>query len=60
MSDKYENAVRDEDGNVKSFTLKIAGKRWVCECRANCLHQPDKNNLNLFKCNGCGTTFETE
>lgn len=58
MKGEYENAVRTSDGEVESFFLKIGGVNWRCECGSNCLHKPDKENLNLFKCNGCGLEFE--
>lgn len=59
MIDKSK-AVLDEDGNVKTITLKVAGKSFRCRCRANCFHHQDKENLNVYTCNSCGTSYEAK
>ena len=50
--------VRLPDGSLQSFLLRVAGKPFRCSCGSNVLHKPDKNKLELYKCNGCGATFE--
>ena len=59
MKDKYQNALKDSDGNVESFTLTIAGKDFFCKCGCNILHKPNMNDLTIYKCNGCGTTYKS-
>lgn len=56
--DNYENAVKDSEGNLENFTLAVGGKDFVCECGCNVLHKPNKNDLNIYKCNCCNTTFK--
>lgn len=56
MIDKSK-AVLDEDGDVKTIVLKVAGKSFHCRCGANCFHHPDKENLDLYTCNSCGTSY---
>lgn len=58
MIDKFENAIKDSDGNVESFTLTVGGKDFFCRCGCNVLYKPNKNDLSIYKCNCCGTTFK--
>jgi len=58
--DKYENAVKTKEGKLENFTLKIQGKPFRCDCFCNVFHKPDKQNLYLYKCNRCGSEFDTE
>lgn len=60
LPEKYKNAVLDEDGKVKSFTISLEGKNFRCRCGANCFHKPDKKNLQIYRCNGCGLTYTSE
>lgn len=53
-------AVRDENGNLENFQVKIAGKHHRCECGCNVFHKPDDNNLDIYECNACGVQFEAE
>lgn len=55
-----ERAVLNEDGDVKTIVLKVAGKSFRCRCGANCFHHPDKENLDLYTCNSCGTSYEAK
>jgi hypothetical protein len=48
------------EGKVEEFTLKIKGKPFFCHCKCNVFHQPDNTNSELYKCNCCGSEFETE
>lgn len=57
--DKYQ-AVLDENGDIKTFTLKVEVKQFRCRCRANCFHKPDRENLELYRCNSCYTTYEAK
>lgn len=50
----------DDQNKLKESTLKIAGKRYFCPCGCNVFHNPDKENLDLFQCNGCHMAFETK
>jgi hypothetical protein len=47
----------NSDGTLHQFILKIDGKRYFCECKCNVFHKPDKNNLDLYQCNGCSHRF---
>ena len=58
--DKFCNAVCNDDGTLRNFTLRIDGKSFRCECGCNVFHKPDRNNVNLYKCNGCGQEFNGE
>lgn len=53
-------AVLDEEGDVKSFTIKVEGSQFRCRCGANCFHKPDRENLDLYRCNSCYTTYEAK
>lgn len=57
--DKFKNAVRTEDGNVKSFILNVGGKPFRCRCGANCFHKPNKDDLELYACNSCDTWYHS-
>ena len=54
----YENAVKHEDGSLHNFTVRIKGGNFSCGCGCNVFHKPDKENLDLYKCNSCGSEFE--
>lgn len=57
---KFCNAVCNDDGTLRNFTLRIDGKIFRCECGCNVFHKPDRNDVNLYKCNGCGQEFNGE
>ena len=58
--DKHKNSVKDEDGNLMNFTIKIGGNFFRCPCGCNVFHKPNKENLNYYKCNSCGSAYDTE
>lgn len=58
--DRYKNAVKTDDGKLENFTVKLAGKSYRCTCGCNVFHKPDKTRLDIYRCNSCGETFETE
>lgn len=59
-ADRYENAVKLPNGDVENFTIRLDGKKYHCHCGCNCFHKPEKNRLDIFRCNACGETFETD
>lgn len=60
MNIDKSKAVLNNDGDVESFTIKVKGKSFYCVCKANVFHKPDKTNLNLYKCNSCGTCYDSK
>ena len=54
---KDDNYVRNPDGTLENFTVRIDGKFFRCHCRCNVFTKPDKNDLNKFECNGCGEIY---
>lgn len=58
--DEFKNAVKHEDGSLHNFTPRIDGKMFRCSCGCNVFHKPNKKDLDLYKCNGCGTLYESE
>ena len=47
--------VLHDDGTVACFMVKDPdGNPFRCECGANVLHKPDRTDLTLYECNGCG------
>lgn len=58
--DKFKDAVKHENGDPKNFTIKLKGKPFRCDCKCNVFHKPNKENLNQYKCNSCGTVYEAE
>jgi hypothetical protein len=58
--DKHKNSVKDEDGSLYNFTPRINGTMFRCSCGCNVFHKPNKEDLDLYKCNGCGTLYESE
>lgn len=52
--------VLNDDGTLHNFTLKIGGKLYCCKCGCNVFHKPDRNNLDMYQCNGCESQFEAE
>jgi hypothetical protein len=56
----FRNAVKTDDGKLENFTLRIQGKSQRCSCGCNVFHKPDKTRPDIFRCNSCGETFETE
>lgn len=56
---KYKNAVLNDDGTVKSFTISCHGEYIYCSiCGANCFHKPNKEDLSIYKCNTCDTKYK--
>ena len=53
-------AVLDENGDIETFTVKAKGEQFHCRCGANCFHKPDRENLDLYRCNSCHTTYEAK
>lgn len=51
-------AVLNSDGEVKSFTLIVGGNDFFCSCGCNCFHKPDKTDLTVYACNGCGKKYK--
>ena len=57
VDDEYANAVKLPDGSLHQFTLRVGGKAFRCACGCNVFHKPNKENLDLFECNGCGEQY---
>lgn len=55
----FDNAVKNDDGSLENFLLRINGKGFRCECGCNVFHIPDKANPDVYKCNACTATFTT-
>lgn len=55
--DKYPNAVKTDDGKLKSFTIILAGEDFWCPCGCNCFHKPNKAEPQIYKCNSCGAKY---
>lgn len=53
-------AVLDENRDIKTFTLKVEGEQFHCRCGANCFHKPDRESLEIYRCNSCYTTYEVK
>jgi hypothetical protein len=48
----------NKDGSLKQVMVKMGGKTFRCEqCNCNVFHHPDKNDLDLYACNGCDTEY---
>lgn len=58
LNDKAPQPVRNADGSLENFLLRIAGQPYRCQCRCNVFHKPDRENLELYECNSCGEQFE--
>lgn len=59
----YSKAVLNEDGTLHNFILTIQGTNYRCpieNCGCNVFHKPDRDDLNIYRCNSCGTTFEAK
>jgi hypothetical protein len=56
--DPYANAVK-KDGKLEEFTLKTHGSDnfFYCDYGCNVFHKPDKEDLDLYKCNACGYEY---
>lgn len=54
---KFANAVLRDDGRLHEFTLKVAGRRFFCDCGCNVFHKPDRSQTELYECNACGVRF---
>lgn len=56
--------VLNEDGTIKSFTLRLKGKPGLVRCPAGCganvYHKPDDTDEDLYECNSCGAQFLCE
>lgn len=52
--------VRMEDGSIENFMPYIRDnpQSFSCRCGCNVFHKPDNNDLDLFKCNACGTEYK--
>lgn len=57
---KYENALKNEDGTLKNVMPKVAGSFFYCSCGCNVFHHPDKEDLDLYQCNSCGTQYSAK
>jgi hypothetical protein len=49
-----------KDGKLENFMLKIGGKSYRCKCGCNVFHKPDDRRPDIYRCNSCDDTFETE
>lgn len=59
--EEFENAVKNEDGSLYNTWVKLPdGKRFRCDCGCELFHKPDKNDLDLYCCNSCGTHYRGE
>ncbi len=56
----YDNAVKTADGKLDNFMIRLSEKPYRCECGCNVFHKPNKDRMDIFRCNSCGVTFETE
>ena len=54
----FPEPVRLPDGKVESFLVRVNGESFSCTgCGCNVFHKPDKRNLDMYKCNSCGTIY---
>lgn len=58
--DKFKNAVKYENGDPKQFTIRLKGRLYRCDCGCNVFHKPEEKYPNHYKCNSCGSVYETE
>lgn len=52
--------VRNPDGTLENFIVRVGGKSFRCHCTCNVFHKPDDTRLELYECNACGSQFESE
>ena len=57
IADKPYSTVRNDDGKLRNFFIRINGHLFQCECGCNVFHKPDSNNVKLYKCNSCEQEF---
>jgi hypothetical protein len=50
----------DLPATSSDVTLRIGGRLWHCPCGCNVFSKPYAGFPDLYRCNGCGTEFETE
>lgn len=61
--DKIPQPLREEDGSLKQFMFRnyqLSGRSFYCECGCNVFHRPDRENLDLYKCNCCWREYEAD
>ena len=58
MKTDKSKAVLNEDGDVKTFILTVGGSDYTCKGGCNCFHKPFKDDLSIYRCNGCSTTYK--
>jgi hypothetical protein len=52
--------VLNEDGTLKNFMFKEAGRSFRCACGGNVFHQPDDARLAMYRCNSCEQDYGSE
>ena len=57
--ERYSKAKRYPDGTLFESTLKVAGKRFFCDCGCNVFHNPDSEKPDIYRCNACMKTYYT-
>jgi hypothetical protein len=50
------NIIKNEDGSIKAFMVKVDGDSFRCECGANCFHKYEGEPHNFY-CNACDMTY---
>lgn len=58
--DEFENAVKDENGELKNFIIRLEGRAWRCPCGGNVFHKPDIKKQGRYKCNSCKKVYDSE
>ena len=51
--------VRNPDGTIHEFVLRVSGERFFCACGCNVFHKPNEEEPELYQCNACGCQFLT-
>jgi hypothetical protein len=46
-----------EGGAIEMFTVNVDGGKFRCGCGCNVFHKPDRTQLSLYECNGCGNHY---
>lgn len=51
-----------KDGKLLNFMLRFKGmdRSYRCKCGCNVFHKPDSRRPDIYRCNACEDTFETE
>ena len=52
--------VLNEDGTLKNFMFKEAGRSFRCACGGNVFHQPDDARPSVYRCNSCEEDYGSE